>query len=191
MAAANLRESYFAQRAQTFQGDPVSTPPPPQGQAPYPPQGQAPYPPQGDHPQQGQAPHPPQQPYAPFPTQGAPVPPPQPAARQRIGKKAIRVIGGIVVAVVVIALKFGAGWFFSRDDAETTSVGACMHNKGSYTSPDLNEVDCSSSDSQYQVVEKFDGTSDENKCETVKESTIFYVQSGGGHDVVLCLKETK
>ncbi|MGW3951790.1 LppU/SCO3897 family protein [Streptomyces sp. NPDC004752] len=160
----------------------MSTPPPPQGQAPNPPQGQAPYPPQGGQPQQ---------PYAPFPAQGGPVPPPQPARSGRVGKKAIRIIGGLVVAVIVIALKFGAGWFLSRDDAETTSAGSCMHNDGSYTDPKLNEVDCSSSDSQYQVVEKFDGSSDQEKCASVKGSTIAYVQSGGGHDVVLCLKETK
>ncbi|MFJ5836430.1 hypothetical protein ACIQGO_06580 [Streptomyces shenzhenensis] len=167
----------------------MSTPPPPQGQAPNPPQGPAPYPPQGGQPQQGQPPQ--QQPYAPFPAQGAPVPPPQPAPPNRAGKKAIRIIGAIVVAVVVIGLKFGIGWFLNREDAETTSVGACMHNAGSYTDPKLNEVDCSSSESQYEVVEKFDGSSDGNKCEAVKESTIYYVQSGGGHDVVLCLKETK
>jgi hypothetical protein len=133
-----------------------------------------------------------QQPYAPFPQQqGAPVPPPPTSTGQRMGKKAVRVIGGIVVAVIVLALKFGAGWFLSRDDAETTSVGSCMHNNGTMTEPDLKEVDCSSSESQYKVVEKFDGSTDEDKCKPVAAATVSYVQYGGGHDVVLCLKETK
>ncbi|MGW3117977.1 LppU/SCO3897 family protein [Streptomyces sp. NPDC001107] len=165
---------------------------PPQGQAPYPPQGSAPYPPQGGYPQQpGQPGVPPQAPYAPFPNQGgAPVPPPAPAGK-RMGKKAIRIIGAIVVAVIVGLLKFGAGWFLTRDDAETTSVGACMHNDGSNKDPELKEVDCSSSEAQYKVVQKFDGSSDDSKCEAVTEATISYVQYGHGHDVVLCLKDAK
>ncbi|MGW1890313.1 LppU/SCO3897 family protein [Streptomyces sp. NPDC002004] len=171
----------------------MTTPPPPQGQNPYAsaPMGQQP----------GQPGVPPQQPYAPFPNQGGPVPPmggapvpPPPAPSKGGGKKVLRIIGGILVAIVVIVLKFGAAfgirWFVDRDDAETTSVGACMHNDGTDTKADLNEVDCSSSDAQYKVVQKFD-SSDEDKCKAVKESTVYYVQYGGGHDVVLCLKENK
>lgn len=183
----------------------MTTPPPPQGQNPYAqaptaPMGQQPgqpgvpqqpYPPQ--QPYQPQQPYPPQQqPYAPFPQQqGAPVPPPPAPAGKRMGKKAVRIIGAIVVAVIVGLLKFGAGWFLTRDDAETTSVGACMHNSGTDSNADLKEVDCSSSGAQYKVVQKFDDSSDETKCKTVTDATIYYVQSGGGHDVVLCLKEAK
>ncbi|MEU3981547.1 hypothetical protein AB0F77_15805 [Streptomyces sp. NPDC026672] len=170
----------------------MTTPPPPQGANPYA-QTPPPPPPAGQQPYGQPGPGvPPQQPYAPFPNQGAPgapVPPPAPARRG--SKKALRILGVIVVAVIIGLVKFGAGWFFTRDDAETTSVGSCMHNKGSYSSPDLNEVDCSSGDAQYKVVQKFDGSTDTNKCETVSDATISYVQYGGGHDVVLCLKETK
>jgi hypothetical protein len=142
---------------------------------------------------------PPQQPYPPFPQQqgapyppqqGAPVPPPaRPAGRA--GKKAVRIIGAIVVAIIVGIIKFGIGWWASETDAETTSVGSCMHNDGTTANPDLDEVDCSSSEAQYKVVQKFDGTSDDSKCEAVKEATISYYQYGNGHNVVLCLKETK
>ena len=160
----------------------MTTPPPPaQGQNPY---AQTPNPPVA------QQPGVPQQPYAPFPNQGAPVPPPAPAGKPK-SKKALRIIGAIVVAVIIGLLKFGAGWFLTRDDAETTSVGSCMHNEGTNSSPDLNEVDCSDSKAQYKVVQKFDGSSDDSKCEAVTEATISYVQYGGGHDVVLCLKEVK
>lgn len=149
------------------------TTPPPAGQNPY---AQPPVP-------QGQ------QPYAPFPNQGAPVPPPAPARRG--GKKVVRILGIVVVGLLVLGVKFGIGWWADRTDAETTSVGACMHNDGTEIEPDLQEVDCSSSDAQFQVVEKFDDTSDDTKCEAVKEATISYYQVGGGHNVVLCLKETK
>jgi hypothetical protein len=130
----------------------------------------------------------PQQPYPPHqgaPFQGVPVPPPAPA--NRFGKKLLR-IGVFIVVAIAIA---GGKWYFSQSDAETTSVGACLHNDGTDSNADLNEVDCSSGDAQYTVVEKFDNSSDENKCKPVTESTIYYIQSGSGHDVVLCLKETK
>ncbi|MFI2641621.1 hypothetical protein [Streptomyces sp. NPDC018610] len=175
----------------------MTTPPPPQGQNPY---AQAPTAPMGQQPGQPGVvppqPYPPQQPYAPFPQQqGAPVPPPPPAPAKRGGKKALRIVGGILVAVLIGLLKFGGalglGWFLSRDDAETTSVGSCMHNDGTMSKPDLNDVDCSSDKAEYKVVEKFDGSTDEDKCKAVTDATISYVQYGGGHDVVLCLKEAK
>ncbi|MCN9242046.1 hypothetical protein NGF19_14815 [Streptomyces sp. RY43-2] len=163
------------------------TTPPPQGQNPY---AQQPTPPMGQQP--GQPGVPPQGPYAPFPNQGAPAPmPPQAGPGKRVSKKAMRVIGTIIVAVLVIGLKFGAGWFLNRNDAETTSVGACMHQEGTTSDPDLKEVDCSSSDAQYKVVEKFDGSKDQDKCEGVKDAEFAYFQYGGGHDVVLCLKTNK
>lgn len=131
-------------------------------------------------------------PYAPFPNQGAPAPvPPQNGRGGRASKKMLRIVGIIVVAVIIGVIKFGIGWWANETDAETTSVGACMHNDGTNSNPDLNEVDCSSSDAQFKVVEKFSDTSNDSKCEAVKEATVSYVQYGGGHDVVLCLKETK
>lgn len=158
------------------------TTPPPQGQNPYaqqpaptaPQQGQ----PQGQPPFQG----------APFQGQGMPTPPP-PAPAKRAGKKVARIVGIIAIAVVVGLVKWGIGWWFTSTDAETTSVGACMHNDGNDAKPDLNEVDCSSSQAQYKVVQKFDGTSDDSKCESVQDATISYYQIGNGHNVVLCLKD--
>jgi hypothetical protein len=130
----------------------------------------------------------PQQPYPPHqgaPFQGAPVPPPAPA--NRFGKKLLR-IGVFIVVAIAIA---GGKWYFSQSDAETTSVGACLHNDGTDSNADLNEVDCSSGEAQYSVLGKFDNSTDESKCETVTGYTVAYIQSGSGHDVVLCLKETK
>ncbi|GAA3897416.1 hypothetical protein GCM10023084_57480 [Streptomyces lacrimifluminis] len=145
-----------------------------------PPQDQNPNAPVPAEPTAAQQPYPPHQ-GAPF--QGAPVPPPAPT--KRFSKKLMR-IGVFIVIAIAIA---GGKWYFGQSDAETTSVGACMHNDGSNTAPDLNEVGCTSSDAQYKVVEKFDNTSDADKCKSVTEATISYYQEGSSHDVVLCLKE--
>ncbi|MEV5437384.1 hypothetical protein AB0K80_15420 [Streptomyces sp. NPDC052682] len=155
------------------QGNPFA-----QGQQPAD-QQQAPHPPQGGYPQQGDFPQ--QQGAAPY----APVPPQAPT--KRVSKKLLRIVGFIVVAILVAAGK----WYLGQTDAETTSVGSCMHNEGTQVSPDLKTVDCSSSDAQYEVVEKFDNTSDDKKCEAVKTATISYYQTGNNHNVVLCLKEVK
>ncbi|MGV9242281.1 LppU/SCO3897 family protein [Streptomyces sp. NPDC003710] len=172
------------------------TTPPPQGANPYAQQPGAPMEQQpgqpGVPPQQAGDPGAPGAPYAPFPNQGAPAPmPPQAGSGKRAGKKALRIVGLIIVAVIGLGVKFGISWWMSQTDAETTKVGACMHNEGSNSKADLNEVDCTSSEAQYKVVQKFDDTTDDSKCEAVKEATIAYVQYGNGHDVVLCLKENK
>ncbi|MEH0545474.1 hypothetical protein QA802_21095 [Streptomyces sp. B21-105] len=149
--------------------------PPPQGQNPFAQQGQQPY---GQP--EGQAPYPPQG-TAPY----APVPPAAPG--KRVSKKVLRIVGFIVLAIIIAVVK----WQMGKTDAETTSVGSCVHNKGSQSDPDLKTVDCSSADAQYKVVGKFDNSSDDKKCATVTEAEIAYIQSGGNHDVVLCLKATK
>ncbi|MCF3118458.1 hypothetical protein IPZ68_01865 [Streptomyces arenae] len=170
------------------------TTPPPQGQTPYPPQGQNPYgQPQGGAPYGQQAPTAPypqqgqpgmqQQPYPAF-NQGAPVPPP--AAPRRGGRKLLLRIGGFILVAILI----GAGkWYLGKSDAESTTVGSCMHNKGTDLRPDLEDVDCSSGDAEFEVVEKFDNTSDADRCQAVKTSDVAYFQQGKGHDVVLCLKK--
>ncbi|MGW0825455.1 LppU/SCO3897 family protein [Streptomyces sp. NPDC002845] len=149
------------------------TTPPPQGQNPF-----APQPAQPGVPQQ--QPYPPQQDTT---FQGAPVPPPAP--KKRFSKKLLR-LGAVIVVAIAIA---GGKWYLNQTDAETASVGSCMHNEGTMSEPDLKTVDCSSGDSEYEVVEKFDDTSDRSKCETVADAEIAYYQIGDNHDVVLCLKE--
>ncbi|GAA3999192.1 hypothetical protein GCM10022384_52860 [Streptomyces marokkonensis] len=173
------------------------TTPPPQGNPFAQGQPQAPQPqqPQGQNPYAQGQPGLPQQPGQPgfsqqagqpgFPPPGAPVPPP--GRSNPFSKKLVR-----IGAVIVVAILIGLGkWYWGQSDAETTSVGSCMHNEGTQVSPDLKSVDCSSGDAQFKVVEKFDDTSDDSKCEAVKDATISYYQTGDNHDVVLCLKEVK
>ncbi|CAL9531788.1 hypothetical protein SUDANB1_04035 [Streptomyces sp. enrichment culture] len=158
------------------------TTPPPQGN-PFA-QGQPAAAPQAPFPSQGGYPQQPGQPG--FPPQGAgPATPATPS--RRFSKKLLRIAGIIVVAIIIGVIK----WQMGKTDAETTAVGSCMHNKGTQSQPDLSTVDCSSGNAQYEVVEKFDNTSDDSKCATVKEAEIAYYQVGDNHDVVLCLKSVK
>jgi hypothetical protein len=172
----------------------VTTPPPqgqnpfaqgqqPYGQAP----GQAPYPPQGGFPQQPGQPGFPQQGAAPY----APVPP------QQTGRKlSFKTIKNIVIAVAVVGIAVG-GFIASRDDANTASVGDCMHRGSSDDSnPDLEVVDCSSGKAQYTVLAKiegtFSGTTAESKCAAeAKDFQYSYTESGDGSDFLLCLKDYK
>ncbi|MEU6661651.1 hypothetical protein [Streptomyces sp. NPDC046821] len=131
-------------------------------------------------PPQGQNPYPPH-------AQGAPIPPAPAPVSGGGGKKVLRIVALIVVAIAL----YGVKWYLGQSDAETTAVGSCMHNDGSTSSPDLQTVDCSSSDSEFKVIEKFDNSSDESKCNSVSGTEVSYYQTGGSHDVVLCLKTTK
>ncbi|MFJ8635004.1 hypothetical protein [Streptomyces sp. NPDC093568] len=162
------------------QGNPFA-----QGQNPYaqgqPPQGQAPYPQQPGQPgfPQGGAPY-------------APVPPQQPSR-----KLSFKTIKNIVIGVVVVTAVVG-GYIASRDDANTAAVGDCMHRGStSDTNPDLEVVDCSSSEAQYEVMAKIEGTyltqlSASNKCEAeAKGFQYTYTQSGDGSEFLLCLKDKK
>ncbi|MFG2652979.1 hypothetical protein [Streptomyces sp. NPDC048436] len=153
---------------------------PPQGQNPY---GQAVQPLPGQPGQPGV----PQQPYPPY-NQGAPVPPPAPAGGGRRVNKLVLRIGAVIVVGILIAV---GKFYLGRSDAETTAVGDCLHNKGTQSQPDLKNTDCSSSDAEFKVIEKFDDTSSVSKCNTVKGTEVSYYQTGGSHDVVLCLKSAK
>ncbi|MFF2214669.1 LppU/SCO3897 family protein [Streptomyces antibioticus] len=145
--------------------------PPPQGQNPFA-QGQP------------QAPYPPQQGTVPF----APVPQ-QP--RRRVSFKLIK---NVVIVVAVLGVAIG-GYIASRDDANTAAVGDCMHRGSSSDSnPDLEVVDCTSSQAQYIVLAKVKGTftalTADSKCEAeAKDFQYSYTETGDGSNFLLCLKD--
>lgn len=148
-----------------------------------PPQGPNPYGQQPGQPPQGQQPFGQQQPYGQpggYPG-GMPVPPAPPAQRGGVGKKiaigvAALVVGGFVIFGVVEG----------QDDANTASKGDCVVNRGTDAVPEVEVVDCSSSEAEFTVAEKHDGQA---KCDRLKYST--YSETKGS-DVLftLCL-ETK
>ncbi|MGW2781772.1 LppU/SCO3897 family protein [Streptomyces populi] len=161
----------------------MTTPPPTQGQNPYA-QGQSP---QGGNPfAQGQPP----QGYPQQPTAGyAPVPPAQP--KRKVTFKLVK----NVVTVVVVAVAVIGGYIASRDDANTAAVGDCMHRgNSSSTDPDLEVVECSSSQAQYIVLAKIEGsftsaTADSKCAAEAKDFQYSYTESGDGSDFLLCLKD--
>jgi hypothetical protein len=169
----------------------VSTPPPqgnPFAQNQPAGQPQAPYPPQGGYPQQPGQPGVPAQGGAPY----APVPP-QPSGR----KLSFKTIKNIVIVVAVAGIAIG-GWITSRDDANTASVGDCMH-RGSTNdnNPDLEVVECSDAKAQFKVLAKIEGsymteTLASSKCEAeAKDFQYTYTESGDGKDFLLCLQDYK
>ncbi|WP_443065097.1 LppU/SCO3897 family protein [Streptomyces sp. NBC_00576] len=81
-------------------------------------------------------------------------------------------------------------WCYLRCHSDP-NTRAPSHAYPHQTGPAGHDKGCSGAWQRLEAVEKLDNSSDKNKCKTVTESTIYYIQSGSGHDVVLCLKETK
>jgi hypothetical protein len=168
----------------------------PYGQNPYPQAPQAPYgQPQGGYayPQQqapyGQQPQPgyPQAPQQPYMQGGAPVPPPQPS-RGRSPMAVLKVIG-VIIAVIFA----GVIWVMSWDDADTAVVGDCMKNNGNTINPDLQVVDCGTSEAEFKVKEVHADTTDLTVCPT---GTAAYGESqhrrrSADTKFVLCLTHLK
>ncbi|MFJ9409032.1 hypothetical protein [Streptomyces sp. NPDC101393] len=184
----------------------MTMPPPPQGQNPYgqQPYGQNPYPqapqapygqPRGGYgyPQQqapyGQQPPPgyPQAPQQPYMQGGAPVPP----QRSGGGRSPKTILKGIGVGIcVIIAAVF---WVSSWNDADTAEAGDCMKNNGNQIDPDLEVVDCGTSEAKYKVKEVHTDTTDATLCPA---GTIPYTESqhrrrGSDTRFVLCLTNEK
>jgi hypothetical protein len=139
---------------------------------------------------------PPQQPNPGEPTpwnpapQGAPPPPPAPVARPSRGRK----IGGIIVAVLILAGIAGFSWFMSRDDATNAKVGDCLKQTGDNS---VQVVDCSDSEATLKVVGRVeDKTQIEGQlsaCDGVEGTESSYWEGKQGEKgLVLCLaKNTK
>lgn len=162
----------FAQGPNTYS----QQPPPPQGGYGYPPQ-------QG---QPGMAPQP-----SPYINQGGAPAGPIPTQRPRRGGKSILRFAGALIGIAVIV----GGWYASRDDANTASVGDCMHQGNSDpNNPDLEVVDCGSSKAQYTVLAKIKGTYGEtaanDKCKAeANDFQYTYTETGDGESFLLCLKD--
>lgn len=150
---------------QPYQGQPQDQPYPGQGQAP------------------GQVPGPGgvQQPAAPQYAQ------PQYAVTPAKKSFASRFGGRLAIRLgVLIVLVAGAGIYaFASGDPSTASVGDCVQNKGTESSPDVSVISCSDPKAAYKVLKTSSG-SDDKVCDNVPGVDVAYTQTGRD-DLVLCL----
>ncbi|MGW1340632.1 LppU/SCO3897 family protein [Kribbella sp. NPDC002412] len=85
----------------------------------------------------------------------------------------------LIVAIVAINL--------SITTASEATVGSCVVNKGTSTTPDVEVVDCASSEAEYKVVGKLDDTVDDTKCEQFPGYEAAYTSEVGSQRYTLCL----
>jgi hypothetical protein len=153
--------------------------PPPDPNA-YPPGQQGGYPPPDPHayPPPGQ-----QGGYPPPGTPGGPVMPGAPGEQPKKSNTPRIVMAVVIVAVVVLGIVL---YFVNRgSDPDYAEVGDCIQY-GSDT--DVNVVDCTSSDAEYKVVKRVDGTSDQEACASVADSDVsLFTQSGNDKQYTLCV----
>ncbi|MFG3553130.1 hypothetical protein ACGGAQ_01955 [Micromonospora sp. NPDC047557] len=150
----------------------------------------------------------PQQPAVETPAQpGVETPPPaEPEAKKSGGKKALGIIGAIVVFLVIAGLKFGLGAaigsFMNKDETADAKAGDCIAELPEIKGDKEEEVDgakvveCTSTDAAYSVVGRIDGqTEAQAKAETTcneffkedQEGYVFYSIESGKKGYVLCL----
>nr|WSX51535.1 hypothetical protein OG409_22910 [Streptomyces sp. NBC_00974] len=107
-----------------------------------------------------------------------------PAQKGGKGKKVLRVVALLVVAVVV---KFGISYFFNSP--VHAKAGDCVQVTGSDTNPKVSTKDCADKDANYKVVKVVDDTFDVNACGQVTEAAL--AQQWDEEKFVLCLGPVK
>jgi len=85
----------------------------------------------------------------------------------------------LIAAIVVINLNIT-----TTSEAE---VGACVVNNGTAASPNVEVVDCASSEAEYKVVGKLDDTVDDTKCQQFAGYEAAYTSEVGSQKYTLCL----
>ncbi|WBQ01956.1 LppU/SCO3897 family protein [Kribbella sp. CA-293567] len=105
----------------------------------------------------------------PEPAPGAPGRPMNP------GKPLIQrpAVLGLLIPVALIAFIVVANLTKSPD----ATVGSCVTNKGSAAKPDVEVVECTSTEADYKVVGKIDNTVDGDQCAKFETSTVSYTDS--------------
>ncbi|MEZ0092010.1 hypothetical protein [Streptacidiphilus sp. EB129] len=112
-----------------------------------------------------------------------PVPPvPAPSKKKGFGGKlAIRLGVLVLIAGGVVVYNYASG------NPSTASVGDCVHNKGTDSSPDVSIVDCKDATADYKVLKTLSSTNTDD-CNNVPGTVAAYTQSGGNEgDTLLCL----
>ncbi|MFF9865065.1 hypothetical protein ACIRD2_15225 [Streptomyces sp. NPDC093595] len=115
---------------------------------------------------------------------GGPVPPPAAPRKAGWGKKILRIVALIVVAV---AVKLGISYFFNSP--VHAAAGDCVQVTGSDTDPKVETKECGDKDANYKVVKVVDNTFDVNACGTTGEAAL--AQQWDQEKFVLCLNGIK
>ncbi|MET8280148.1 hypothetical protein [Micromonospora sp. NPDC005174] len=149
----------------------------------------------------------PAEPAAETPAQpAAETPPPAEPEGKSGAKKALGIIGAIVIFLVIAGLKFGLGTaignFVNKDDTADAKAGDCIAELPEIKGDKEEEVDgakvvkCTSTDAAYNVVGRVDGqTEAQAKADTAcndffkegEEGYVFYSIESGKKGYVLCL----
>lgn len=116
------------------------------------------------------------------------------------GKKVLGILGTILIAIVIIGLKFGLGSVLSEDDKTADAkVGDCIGAmpevaEGQEKKADAEIVTCTDASAQYTVVGRVDKQTKaqanaDTVCATYKDAEASYVVTADGDEYyVLCLK---
>jgi len=131
------------------------------------------------------------------------TPPPAPSEAKKSGaKKALGIIGTILVIVVIAGLKFGIGSFLNKDETADAKAGDCIAELPEITGTEQEKVsgakvvECTSTDAAYNVVGRVeDQTEAQAKADTAcnqffkedDEGYIFSSIAPGKTGYVLCL----
>lgn len=133
-------------------------------------------------------------------------PPAEPEAKKSGAKKALGIVGAILVFVVIAGLKFGVGSaignYLNKDETADAKAGDCIAELPEITGTEEEEVDgakvveCTSTDAAYSVVGRVDGqTEAQAKAGTAcdqylkegEEGYVFYNIEPGKTGYLLCL----
>jgi hypothetical protein len=141
------------------------------------------------------------------PQPAVPTPPPvEPKAEKSGARKALGVVGAIVVFVVIAGLKFGLattiGNFLNKDETADAKAGDCIAELPEVTGTkeeeanDAKVVECTSTDAAYNVVGRIDGQTEAqaksgDACNSYlkegEEGYLFYSVEPGKTGYLLCL----
>lgn len=115
----------------------------------------------------------------PEPVPGAPGTPADPGRPILLRPTAL----GLLIPVILI----GGGWLVLHDDAEYAEVGDCVHSSGDVLFPDVSVVDCGSAKAEFEVVGRFDDTTDTGRCDAYPRTVATFRAEHGSTKYVLCL----
>ena len=114
---------------------------------------------------------------------GGPVPMPPGAQPPKKKNKTRLITAGVVLVVVIVGIIFAV--VNGKSSPANAKVGDCIN----YASEsNVKVVDCSSSDAEYKVVSRVDGTADTSACENVADSDVsLYTKGDSSKQYTLCV----